>query len=79
MDVHIPKMGMSTVEVTILEVLVAPGVSVRPGDGLVVIEGDKASFQIDAEIEGVVQEVLVAVGDEREVGDVAVRIRPVSD
>ena len=73
-DVHVPKMGMTTVEVDVVAVHVKPGDVVKPGDDLVDVEGDKATFTIEAEVAGTVAEVLVAVGDEREVGDVVVRI-----
>ncbi|HEU4701120.1 MAG TPA: biotin/lipoyl-containing protein [Conexibacter sp.] len=73
-DVHVPKMGMTTVEVGIVAVHVKPGDVVAPGDDLVDVEGDKATFTIEAEVGGTVAEVLVAEGDEREVGDVVVRL-----
>jgi pyruvate/2-oxoglutarate dehydrogenase complex dihydrolipoamide acyltransferase (E2) component len=73
-DVQIPKMGMSTVEVEIVGVQVKVGDVVAPGDGLVEVEGDKATFTIEAEVAGTVAEILAEVGDERQVGDVVVRI-----
>jgi pyruvate/2-oxoglutarate dehydrogenase complex dihydrolipoamide acyltransferase (E2) component len=75
-DVQIPKMGMSTVEVEIADVLVAAGDLVAVGDPLVEVEGDKATFTIEAEVPGTVAEVLVAEGDERVVGDIVLRIAP---
>jgi 2-oxoisovalerate dehydrogenase E2 component (dihydrolipoyl transacylase) len=75
LDVHIPKMGMSTVEVDIVSILVKPGDRVKPGDPLVEVEGEKATFAIEAEVAGVVTEVLVAEGDEATVGDVVLRIQ----
>jgi pyruvate/2-oxoglutarate dehydrogenase complex dihydrolipoamide acyltransferase (E2) component len=73
-DVHIPKMGMSTVEVEILEVMVEVGDRVSAGDSVVEVEGDKATFEVEAGADGVVAEVLVRAGQECEVGDVVVRI-----
>jgi len=73
-DVHIPKMGMSTVEVEILTVMVAVGDRVGAGDSVVEVEGDKATFEVEAGVDGVVAEVLVSEGQECEVGDVVVRI-----
>lgn len=73
-DVHIPKMGMSTVEVEVIEVLVAVGDPIEPGNGLVEVEGEKATFLIEAEVAGTVAEILVTAGEERVVGDVVVRI-----
>jgi pyruvate/2-oxoglutarate dehydrogenase complex dihydrolipoamide acyltransferase (E2) component len=73
-DVHIPKMGMSTVEVDVLRVLVREGQHIEPGDVVVEIESEKANYEIEADVGGVVAEVLVSEGDVREVGDVVVRI-----
>lgn len=74
-DVQIPKMGMSTVEVDITAVHVAAGDRVEPQTILVEIESEKSTFEIEAGVSGTVAEVLVAEGDEREVGDVIVRIQ----
>jgi pyruvate/2-oxoglutarate dehydrogenase complex dihydrolipoamide acyltransferase (E2) component len=74
-DVHVPKLGMSTVEVVVTEVLVSPGDEVEAGQGLVVVDGDKLTFEISAESGGVVEEVLVVADQECNVGDVVVRLR----
>jgi pyruvate/2-oxoglutarate dehydrogenase complex dihydrolipoamide acyltransferase (E2) component len=73
-DVHIPKMGMSTLEVDVLRVLVSPGQQVAAGDVLVEVESEKANYEIPADVGGTVAEVLVKEGDAKEVGDVIVRI-----
>ena len=73
-DVRIPKMGMSTVEVDVIRVHVAPGQRVAKGDVVVEVESEKANYEIEAGVAGVVAVVLVAEGDLREVGDVVVRI-----
>jgi 2-oxoglutarate dehydrogenase E2 component (dihydrolipoamide succinyltransferase) len=73
-DVHIPKMGMSTVEVDVLRVLVSPGQRVAAGDAVIEIESEKANYEIEADVGGTVTEVLVNEGDVKEVGDVVVRI-----
>ena len=73
-DVYIPKMGMSTVEVDIVELRVSVGSEVAPGDPLVEIEGDKATYTITCEVAGVVTEVLVEEGGVSRVGDVVIRI-----
>jgi pyruvate/2-oxoglutarate dehydrogenase complex dihydrolipoamide acyltransferase (E2) component len=75
-DVHIPKMGMSTIEVDIVNVAVAVGDRVAADSVIVEVEGDKAQVDVEAGAAGVVAEVLVATGDEREVGDVVARIHP---
>ena len=73
-DVHIPKMGMSTVEVEIVSVMVEVGQRVGPEDSVVEIEGDKSSCEVEAGVAGVVAEILVSEGQECSVGDVVVRI-----
>jgi pyruvate/2-oxoglutarate dehydrogenase complex dihydrolipoamide acyltransferase (E2) component len=74
-DVHIPKMGMSTVEVDVVGVLVRAGQRVAVGDPLIEVESEKATFVIEAEVGGTVAELLVAEGDIPNVGDIVVRIR----
>jgi pyruvate/2-oxoglutarate dehydrogenase complex dihydrolipoamide acyltransferase (E2) component len=73
-DVHIPKMGMSTVEVEIVAVMVEVGQRVGAEDSVVEIEGDKSSFEVEAGVAGVIAEILVSEGQECEVGDVVARI-----
>ena len=75
-DVHIPKAGMSTVEVEVIAVHVAPGDAVEPATVLIEVESEKATFGVEAGHAGTVREVLVAEGDEAKVGDVVARIDP---
>jgi pyruvate/2-oxoglutarate dehydrogenase complex dihydrolipoamide acyltransferase (E2) component len=73
-DVHIPKMGMSTVEVDIVAVHVAPGDRVEADSIVAEVQSEKANFEIEAGTAGTVKEVLVQEGDEANVGDVIVRV-----
>ena len=73
-DVHIPKMGMSTVEVDVVAVHVVAGDIVEPQTIVVEIQSEKANFDLEAGHAGVVKEVLVREGDEARVGDVVVRL-----
>jgi pyruvate/2-oxoglutarate dehydrogenase complex dihydrolipoamide acyltransferase (E2) component len=75
-DIHIPKFGMSTVEVDVTEVLVAPGDRVVVGTPLIQIETEKALAVIESEHAGTVVEVLVTVDEVYEVGDVFCRLEP---
>jgi 2-oxoglutarate dehydrogenase E2 component (dihydrolipoamide succinyltransferase) len=75
-DVHIPKLGMSTVEVDVVRVLVKPGERVAADDTVVEVASEKTNYGIEAGVDGVVVEVLVAAGEEAKVGDVVVRIEP---
>jgi pyruvate/2-oxoglutarate dehydrogenase complex dihydrolipoamide acyltransferase (E2) component len=73
-EVHIPKAGMSTVEVDVVAVHVAAGDEVEPGTVLIEVESEKATFEVEAGHAGTVREVLVEEGDEAKVGDVIARI-----
>ena len=75
-DVHVPKMGMSTVEVDVVSIYVSVGQQVAPDEPLVEIEGDKATFEVTAGCAGVVREILVREGDICEGGHVLVRVEP---
>ena len=73
-EVHIPKAGMSTVEVDVIAVHVAVGDTVEAGTVLIEVESEKATFEVEAPAAGTVREVLVAEGEEAKVGDVIARI-----
>jgi pyruvate dehydrogenase E2 component (dihydrolipoamide acetyltransferase) len=73
-DVHIPKMGMSTVEVDVVAVHVRVGDSVEPSTILIEVESEKANYEVEAGHAGTVREVLVSEGGVANVGDVIVRI-----
>jgi len=75
-EVHIPKGGMSTVEVDVVAVHVTPGDVVDAGTVLIEVESEKATFEVEAAQGGTVREVLVEAGDPANVGDVVVRIEP---
>ena len=75
-DVHVPKMGMSTVEVDIMSIHVTVGQEVAPDQPLVEIESEKATFEVTAGCAGIVREILVREGDVCEVGHVLMRVEP---
>jgi pyruvate dehydrogenase E2 component (dihydrolipoamide acetyltransferase) len=66
--VPVPDVG-DAAEVIVVEILVQRGDSVSDGDSLVVLESDKASMEIPADMDGVVQEIFVHEGDEVTEGD----------
>lgn len=74
-DVKIPKLGMSTVEVDVAKWLVGVGARVAVGTPLVEVETEKATVEVEAEVAGVVTDILVAAGATTEVGAVICRIR----
>ncbi|SNR57194.1 dihydrolipoamide acetyltransferase family protein [Actinomadura mexicana] len=60
--VLMPRLSDSMEEATIVEWLKAPGDRVSRGDDLVEIETDKATMVYEAEVDGVLEEVLVGAG-----------------
>jgi pyruvate/2-oxoglutarate dehydrogenase complex dihydrolipoamide acyltransferase (E2) component len=78
-DVRIPKLGMSTVEVDIVAVRVAVGDVVEPSTILVEVESEKANFEVEAGHAGIVRELLVSEGDGSNVGDIVARIEPTAE
>ncbi len=62
MDLLVPSLG-DIEEVEVIELCIAPGSSVSAGDTLIVIESDKASMDVPAEFDGVLEAFAVQVGD----------------
>jgi pyruvate dehydrogenase E2 component (dihydrolipoamide acetyltransferase) len=61
-EVKVPDIG-DFEDVPVIEVHVAPGDTIAPEDPLVTLESDKATMDVPSPLEGVVQELKVAVGD----------------
>ena len=57
-------------EVTVIELLVQPGDTVKPEQSLITVESDKASMEIPCSHAGVVQELKVNLGDKVKQGSV---------
>lgn len=60
----IPKIGETVEECQLLEWFVKKGDAVGEGDPLFAIETDKASFDIEAPVSGVLQDIFVEAGVE---------------
>ena len=74
LDVRMPKLSDSMEEATILEWLRQPGDRVAKGEPLVEVETDKATIVYEAEIDGLLAEIVVAEGDTAELGSVIARV-----
>jgi len=75
-DVAVPDIGdFDAVEV--IEVLVSIGDTVEVEQALLTLESDKASMEIPSSSAGVVEEILVTVGDSVAEGTVVVRLKEV--
>jgi pyruvate/2-oxoglutarate dehydrogenase complex dihydrolipoamide acyltransferase (E2) component len=66
-EVKVPDIG-DFAEVTVIEVLVKPGDTVKAEQSLITVESDKASMEIPSSSAGVVKELKVAVGDKVSMG-----------
>jgi pyruvate dehydrogenase E2 component (dihydrolipoamide acetyltransferase) len=73
-DVLMPRLSDSTEEATVLKWLVAEGDVVEAGQPLVEVETDKATMTYEAEVGGVVLELLAGEGDAAPFGVVIARI-----
>ncbi len=73
--VKVPDIG-DFKEVEVIEVLVKPGDTVQVEQSLVTVESDKASMEIPTSVAGVVERVLVKLGDKVSEGSELVVLRP---
>src|SRR5690625_1001032 len=74
-ELKVPDIGDFD-EVTVIEVLVAPGDTVSLEQSLVTLESDKATMEVPASQAGTIQEVRVKVGDKVSEGTVLVLLAP---
>jgi pyruvate dehydrogenase E2 component (dihydrolipoamide acetyltransferase) len=70
-EVKVPDIGDFD-EVSVIELLVKPGDTVKPEQSLVTVESDKASMEIPSSAAGVVKELKVKLGDKVKEGSVIV-------
>ena len=75
-DIRIPKLGPGTVEADLVSLGVGVGDHVSVGQEIAEVEGEKASFTVEASVAGTVTEILLEAGETYAVGDVLMRIRP---
>ena len=73
-EIILPDLGEGIEGAKVSEVAVAPGDTIQSDDTILVLESDKASMEIPAELDGVVKEVSVAVGDEIKTGQLLMKI-----
>ena len=68
-DIQVPDIG-DFAEVTVIELLVKPGDTVKPEQSLLTVESDKASMEIPSSHGGVVKELRVKLGDKVKEGSI---------
>lgn len=61
-EVVVPDIGGAT-DVDVIEILVTPGQAISKNDSLITLEGDKATMDIPAPFAGIIEKILVKVGD----------------
>ena len=67
-EFRVPDIGDAN-DVDVIEVLVAKGDKVEKDQGLIVLETDKATMEVPAEVAGTIDELMVSVGDKVSQGD----------
>jgi dihydrolipoamide dehydrogenase len=73
-EIQVPDIG-DFAEVTVIELLVKPGDSVKAEQSLITVESDKASMEIPSSHAGVVQALKVALGDKVKMGSVILTLQ----
>jgi len=73
-DILLPDLGEGIEGAEVSEVAVAPGDTVTAEDVILVLESDKASMEIPAEVNGTVTDISVAAGDEVKTGQLLIKI-----
>ncbi len=74
-EIGMPRLSDSMEEATVLVWLKQPGDGVRKGEPLVEVETDKATIVYEAELDGVLEEIVVADGETAALGAVIARVR----
>jgi len=76
-DIQVPDIGDFD-EVTVIELMVAVGDTIRAEQSLITVESDKASMEIPSSAAGVVTAIKVAMGDKVKQGSVVLTIEAVA-
>ena len=77
-DIQVPDIGDFD-EVTVIELLVKPGDSIKADQSLLTVESDKASMEIPSSAAGVVKEVKVKLGDKVKQGSIVLTLETGAD
>ncbi|WP_421954995.1 dihydrolipoyl dehydrogenase [Polaromonas sp.] len=72
-DIKVPDIGDFD-EVTVIELLVKPGDSIKADQSLITVESDKASMEIPASQAGLIKEIKVKLGDKVKQGSVVLTL-----
>jgi 2-oxoglutarate dehydrogenase E2 component (dihydrolipoamide succinyltransferase) len=69
-EIHVPELGESVAEATVGRWLKSEGEQVKSGEPLVEIETDKINFEVEAEQDGVLENIAKGEGEDVGVGEV---------
>ena len=73
-DIKIPNVGESVSEVTIAQWFKQPGDAVKKDEAIVELETDKAAQELVSPEDGVLEEILVAEGENATIGTVIAKL-----
>lgn len=73
-DVPVPSMGATVSELTVIDIVVAPGAKVAKGQKLAELESDKSAFDFESPSDGTILEVKGAKGDVKTSGQALFRM-----
>ncbi len=76
-DVYVPNIG-DFANIEVIEVLVAVGDEIQKEQSIITLESDKASMDVPSSVSGVVEKLLINVGDKISEGDLMVVVRPLA-
>lgn len=71
--VNVPDLGNSDA-VTVIEIQVKPGDTIKKEQALITLESDKASMEVPSPVTGVVQNINVKIGDKIKQGDLVLTV-----
>ncbi len=69
-EIKLPEIADNVTSAVVLDIVVSVGDKVGADDTLAEMESDKASFELPAEVDGIVKEIKVSAGNEVKVGQV---------
>jgi pyruvate dehydrogenase E2 component (dihydrolipoamide acetyltransferase) len=73
-EFKLPELGENIESADVINVLVKPGDKIEKEQGIIEIETDKATVEVPSSFEGIVNEVMVKVGDNVKVGQVLIKV-----
>src|SRR3954463_9317771 len=78
-EVVLPNMGFGMEEGKLISWLKKPGEAVRKGEAIAEVESDKANVELEAVVDGILDEILIPAEQVVPVGTVLARIRVGAD